>query len=324
MTDNIKLPPMPEWAKMDNLNGMVPSEIRSALNEFGREAVRLNAQGGSVAPQLAVSPYLLSDIRELAAYAEGSKSPRMVHASRAAFAWLEGAQLAEPDEPNWRHPKIQGLIGSEARLRITIDLIWQILEDPNQEFTASDMEYWDAIHDKLKEALSTKPAPQPAQAAPDGLKEKLTDLLADGLRGTWHCNRVWEAWHVGTMSEDDFEPVEESDTPAELADAVIAMLSAAPAAPQPAQQPLTDEQANCWCESCDLAKGRPFGRTRMSICPNCGDKRCPRAKHHDNACAQHQEQPQKKRVVIGYVPISAIEETPLDGYVPVYAPERKD
>lgn len=64
-----------------------------------------------------------------------------------------------------------------------------------------------------------------------------------------------------------------------------AMLSAAPAAPQPAQ-PLTDEQANCWCESCDLAKGDPCGRTRMSICPNCGDKRCPRAKHHDNECQQ--------------------------------------
>ena len=62
-----------------------------------------------------------------------------------------------PDEPDWRHPKIQGLIGSEARLRIAIDLIWQILEDPNQEFTASDMEYWDTIHDRLKEALSTKP-----------------------------------------------------------------------------------------------------------------------------------------------------------------------
>lgn len=43
MTDNIKMPPMPEWAKMDNLNGMVPSEIRSELNQFAREAVRLNA-----------------------------------------------------------------------------------------------------------------------------------------------------------------------------------------------------------------------------------------------------------------------------------------
>ena len=128
---------------------------------ISREAVRLNAQGGSVTPQLAVSPSLLSDIRELAAYAEGSKSPRMVRASRAAWAWLEGAQPAVPDEPNWRHPKIQALIGSDARKCIQLDLIWQILEDPNQECTASDMEYWDTIHDKLKEALSTKPAPQP-------------------------------------------------------------------------------------------------------------------------------------------------------------------
>lgn len=58
------------------------------------------------------------------------------------------------DEPNWRHPKIQGLIGSEARLRIQIDLIWRILEDPNQEFGPSDMEYWDTLHDKLKSTLA--------------------------------------------------------------------------------------------------------------------------------------------------------------------------
>ena len=99
-------------------------------------------------------------------------------------------------------------------------------------------DFWKTrIHGALCAMLSA--APQPAQAVPDGLKDKLTDLLADGLRGTWHCNRAWEAWHVGTMSINDFWPVDESDTPAELADAVIAMLSAAPAAPQPAQQPLT-------------------------------------------------------------------------------------
>jgi hypothetical protein len=58
------------------------------------------------------------------------------------------------DEPNWRHPKIQGLIGSEARLRIQVDLIWRILEDPTQEFGSSDMEYWDTLHDKLKSTLT--------------------------------------------------------------------------------------------------------------------------------------------------------------------------
>ena len=53
-------------------------------------------------------------------------------------------------------------------------------------------------------------------------KEALTDLIAQHLSGTYHCLRVWEAWHVGTMSADDFQDVGESDTPAELADAIIA------------------------------------------------------------------------------------------------------
>ena len=55
----------------------------------------------------------------------------------------------------------------------------------------------------------------------------LIDAIAQGLRGTWHCTRAWEAWHVGTMSQDDFEPVDESETPTEIADAVLALLAAA-------------------------------------------------------------------------------------------------
>lgn len=62
------------------------------------------------------------------------------------------------------------------------------------------------------------------------LKEKLTDKFADMLAGTYHCGRVWSAWQFGTMGEDDFSDVGESDTPAELANAAIAMLAAAPAA----------------------------------------------------------------------------------------------
>lgn len=61
----------------------------------------------------------------------------------------------------------------------------------------------------------------------DALRDKLTDIIADHLSGTYHCNRVWEAWSYGTMSQDDFEDVGESDTPAELADAIMAALSAA-------------------------------------------------------------------------------------------------
>ena len=65
----------------------------------------------------------------------------------------------------------------------------------------------------------------------------LIDLIAEHLSGTYHCNRVWSAWNVGTMSEDDFSDVSESDTPAELADAILVSLAAnAPAAPTHAAQ----------------------------------------------------------------------------------------
>ena len=61
-------------------------------------------------------------------------------------------------------------------------------------------------------------------------RDALIDTIAQGLHGTWHCTRAWEAWHVGTMSQDDFEPVDESETPTEIADAVLALLAAPPAA----------------------------------------------------------------------------------------------
>ena len=57
-------------------------------------------------------------------------------------------------------------------------------------------------------------------------RDALIDAIAQGLHGTWHCTRVWEAWHVGTMSQDDFEPADETETPTEIADAVLALLAA--------------------------------------------------------------------------------------------------
>ena len=68
------------------------------------------------------------------------------------------------------------------------------------------------------------------------------------------------------------------------------------AAPQPAAQAQLDavgaggvgplmvlRQPECWCEDCDTAANSGL-RSRMSLCQECGNKRCPRAKHHDNAC----------------------------------------
>ncbi len=55
--------------------------------------------------------------------------------------------------------------------------------------------------------------------------------------------RVWEAWSVGTMSEEDFESYAESDSPRELAEMIAEALQSAQAPKALAPEPLTDEQA---------------------------------------------------------------------------------
>ncbi len=82
------------------------------------------------------------------------------------------------------------------------------------------------------------PGPGPAASNPSDATEvaaptgpvpdvaALEEVIRAGLADTYHCTRVWEAWGLGTMSEDDFEPVDESDTPSEIAQAVLALLSA--------------------------------------------------------------------------------------------------
>ena len=67
----------------------------------------------------------------------------------------------------------------------------------------------------------------PADAAPSvapepPTREALAEIVRLHLTSTYHCTRVWEAWHVGTMTEDDFEPASESDMAEEIADAILA------------------------------------------------------------------------------------------------------
>lgn len=45
----------------------------------------------------------------------------------------------------------------------------------------------------------------------------------------------------------------------------------------------TWKDPGCWCEACDIAANGPF-RSRMSLCPACGEKRCPRSKDHRENC----------------------------------------
>lgn len=63
-----------------------------------------------------------------------------------------------------------------------------------------------------------------------GIKEKVIDVLRKHLTSDiYFCTRVWEAWQVGTMGEEDFTPVnEDDDFIEELATALIAPLPSPP------------------------------------------------------------------------------------------------
>lgn len=66
-------------------------------------------------------------------------------------------------------------------------------------------------------------------------RDLLVDRIAEALSGTYYCTRVWGAWSYGTMTQNDFCDVGESETPAEIADMVITILrDAEQAAPEPA------------------------------------------------------------------------------------------
>lgn len=73
---------------------------------------------------------------------------------------------------------------------------------------------------------TTPPKAATAEAAGKALTvEQLADLISEHLSLTWHCTRTWDAWNYGTMTQDDFQRVDESDTPTEIAQAVLELLA---------------------------------------------------------------------------------------------------
>ena len=92
--------------------------------------------------------------------------------------------------------------------------------------------------------FAASPEAAPAAMAID--RESLIDLIEDNLHAVYHCTRVWSAWGIGTMSEDDFHEARGTELAPDLADAIIAKLAAAaPAAPSAATEPQDDLLVAC-------------------------------------------------------------------------------
>jgi hypothetical protein len=83
-------------------------------------------------------------------------------------------------------------------------------------------------------------------------KEMLIDIICQHTALTDHCTRTWQAWGVGTMTQDDFEEVNESGLPDELADAILTKITTHPApfAPITADM-VTDEMLQAFLDAID-------------------------------------------------------------------------
>lgn len=100
-----------------------------------------------------------------------------------------------------------------------------------QRMTASAYDDAEKV-DRLEEALASLPV---AGAVLD--EAALRESVAEGISSLYGCGRVWNAWNVGTMTQDDFYGAGECDECIDqVMDAIRPYLAAQPAAAAPDAQ----------------------------------------------------------------------------------------
>lgn len=118
-------------------------------------------------------------------------------------------------------------------------------------------------------------APQPPRPGTAPLSGTQLEALAKKHGATSYRNRA------------DTQHPAYGFTEAGLLALIAEVRSAAKADPFVPFQALQDafgrQSPACWCSACDSAANGGM-RSRMSVCPACGDKRCPRALHHEREC----------------------------------------
>jgi hypothetical protein len=85
----------------------------------------------------------------------------------------------------------------------------------------------------------------------------------------------------------------------ELQDEVIKLIDTTPPAPQ-------SVPVKCWCHKCNehnTVNGLPFSMTQMILCPECGNKRCPKASDHQLDCTGSNEPNQPGSVYTAPQPV---------------------
>lgn len=141
-----------------------------------------------------------------------------------------------------------------------------IIDRANLDYLRSgaDADVWPPEREEMGDVLLYRHA-QPAPVVPDE-KDKTVD--ADDHPLLWSFNEGWNACRSAMLAASTQSPGSE---PATVPGKWI---------------PVSERKPDCWCLTC-----RPvtLNDMRFVVCPDCGNKRCPRANDHRNACTRSNE-----------------------------------
>jgi hypothetical protein len=111
--------------------------------------------------------------------------------------------------------------------------------------------------------------------------------------GDW----VW-SWLMDWCKRNGIAPATQDGLFAMVKDA-RSKFESTPPAPQPVP-------VKCWCHKCNehnTINGLPFSMTQMILCPECGNKRCPKASDHQLDCTGSNEPNQPGSVYTAPQPV---------------------
>jgi hypothetical protein len=87
-----------------------------------------------------------------------------------------------------------------------------------------------ALLDKIAPHATEQPVPP--QTLNAELRETVCTAVESALGEAYDCTRVWSAWGIGTMSQDDFTPVaSDAGRVAEIVDAALTAIGSQPLQP---------------------------------------------------------------------------------------------
>lgn len=125
--------------------------------------------------------------------------------------------------------------------------------------------FWEAFLELMParieewKALAAPQQVDTVKAVPEDQRERLRNALSVTLGEAMDCARVWSAWGVGTMSEDDFSLLADNDERLdELVDAVLAAL----ASPSPA----VPTEPDAWMHESDGRCTSAASKKHMETC----------------------------------------------------------